>query len=259
MSKVLLVIPARYASTRFPGKPLALIGGQPMILHVWRQCQALASEQVHVLIATDDERIAQVGREAGAQVCLTAETHQSGTERCAEALSLWQAKTQVTYDYLINVQGDEPFVQAEQLEKLLAYLTLPSALPIATLAKRLEEPSKFYSPDVVKVNFDAKTRMARSFSRQVPADSPQDADAAYLQAHPHYKHIGLYAFKAEVLPELVALAPSEGELREKLEQLRWFEAGYPIAVLVTELETLGIDRPEHLQEAENYWQSLQKG
>lgn len=244
--RVLLIIPARYASSRFPGKPLADIGGKTMIERVWRQCQLLrkqAPERIDVLVATDDARIEAHLQARGIPFCHTSPAHRTGTERCAEALQLWQEQEQKHCDIVINVQGDEPFVHVEQIWSLIDCLG-GGQEAIATLAKRMAEPALAASPDTVKVFFDAQG-LALAFSRSVPPEYKQQ---------PLYKHLGLYAFRASLLPELVALPPSPLELAQSLEQLRWFEAGYAIRIVETELESISVDRPEHIEACLVYMQ-----
>jgi 3-deoxy-manno-octulosonate cytidylyltransferase (CMP-KDO synthetase) len=234
---VLAIIPARYASTRFPGKPLVAIEGKTMIQRVYEQVQQ-ASLVDEVVVATDDTRIFEHVQSFGGKVALTRADHPSGTDRCAEVAGLFPDA-----EWVLNVQGDEPFVQPEQVD-LLAH-TLRQSDGIATLAKRISDPALLTNPNVVKVVFSA-TAGALYFSRHpIPLVRGEEV-SNWLSKHSFYKHIGLYGFRRNTLLELAALSPSPLEQAESLEQLRWLENGYRIAVGITELETVGIDTPEDL-------------
>lgn len=248
--KCLVIIPARYASTRFPAKPLALLGGKPIIEHVYRQVSKAVSD---VVVATDDERIMAAVEAFGGRAVMTSTEHQSGTDRCYEALQ----RVGGDYDVIINVQGDEPFIQPEQIEALIACFE-DAATDIATMVKpftvadgieALENPN---SPKVV-VSRDMK---ALYFSRSVIPYMRGVEREEWLAKHIYYKHIGIYAFRAKTLAEVTALPQSSLELSEKLEQLRWLENGYVIGVATTERETIGIDTPEDLSRAEAYLASM---
>ncbi|MBE6202575.1 MAG: 3-deoxy-manno-octulosonate cytidylyltransferase [Rikenellaceae bacterium] len=248
--KCLVIIPARYASTRFPAKPLALLGGKPIIEHVYRQVSKAVSD---VVVATDDERIMAAVEAFGGRAVMTSTEHQSGTDRCYEALQ----RVGGDYDVVINVQGDEPFIQPEQIEALIACFE-DAATDIATMVKpftvtdgieALENPN---SPKVV-VSRDMK---ALYFSRSVIPYMRGVEREEWLAKHTYYKHIGIYAFRAKTLAEVTALPQSSLELSEKLEQLRWLENGYVIGVATTERETIGIDTPEDLSRAEAYLASM---
>lgn len=244
MMKSLAIIPARYASTRFPAKPLAMLGGKLIIERVYRQVQQAIDD---VVVATDDERIMRAVESFGGRAVMTSTEHRSGTDRCYEALM----KVGGSYDIVINVQGDEPFIQPEQIRSLVACFEDP-ATDIATLVKpftvedgieALENPN---SPKVV-VSRDMKaiyfSRSVIPYMREVPREE-------WLSRHTYYKHIGMYAFRAKTLGEVTALPQSSLELSEKLEQLRWLENGYRIGVGITTIETIGIDTPEDLRRAE---------
>lgn len=246
MMKSLAIIPARYASTRFPAKPLAMLGGKLIIERVYRQVQQAIDD---VVVATDDERIMSAVESFGGRAVMTSTEHRSGTDRCYEALM----KVGGSYDIVINVQGDEPFIQPEQIRSLVACFEDP-ATDIATLVKpftvedgieALENPN---SPKVV-VSRDMKaiyfSRSVIPYMREVPREE-------WLSRHPYYKHIGMYAFRAKTLGEVTALPQSSLELSEKLEQLRWLENGYRIGVGITTIETIGIDTPEDLRRAEEF-------
>ncbi len=239
----LALIPARYASTRFPGKPLADIHGKPMIQRVYERCRRVFGEACYV--ATDDSRIEQAVKDFGGQVIMTADTHRSGTDRCAEALDTAERLTGERFDVVVNIQGDEPFIAVEQLEQIRHCFDAPDT-QIATLVKPFGPDEEIFNPNSPKVVRSATgnalyfSRNAIPFLRGVPQEEWQTR-------HTYYKHIGLYAYRSEVLREITRLAPSPLELAESLEQLRWLENGYPIRTAVTHAETHAIDTPEDLQ------------
>jgi len=237
---VVAVIPARYGSTRFPGKPLVDIRGKSMIQRVWERTQA-APAVGRVVVATDDERIAEHVRAFGGEVMLTRADHRSGTDRCAEvAAQLPEAEV------VLNVQGDEPFVHPEQIELLVQTLREHPDCAVATLAKRIEQAHELFSPHVVKVVFSAQQR-ALYFSRQPIPYVRQTPSEEWIETTAFYKHLGLYAFQRATLLQLAQLPPSALERAESLEQLRWLESGHSIAVGLTTLDTVGIDTPEDLE------------
>ena len=247
--KVLVIIPARYASTRFPAKPLALLDGKPIIEHVYRQAMKAATD---VVVATDDERIMACVEGFGGRAVMTSTEHQSGTDRCYEALQRVGAE----YDIVVNVQGDEPFIQPEQITSLVECFK-DEDTDIATMVKpfavedgieALENPN---SPKVV-LSRDMK---AIYFSRSVIPYMRGVEREEWLKHHTYYKHLGIYAFRSKVLAEVTALPQSSLELTEKLEQLRWLENGYVIGVAMTNIETIGIDTPEDLARAEAFMNS----
>ena len=238
--KFIGIIPARYASTRFPGKPLAEICGKTIIRRVYEQaCKALDT----VVVATDDERIYNDVESFGGKVVMTRPDHKCGTDRCLEA---YQAITTPAWreqndkdTVIINIQGDEPFIQPEQIEALMACFDRPDT-DIATLVQPFaEDKNAIENPNSPKVNWDVETQEAKMFSRKVIAAS----DGKY------YKHIGIYAYRADVLSKITALPQSPLEIAERLEQLRWLENGYKIRVGVTSQSTIGIDTPEDLEKA----------
>ncbi len=244
--RVLAIIPARYASTRFPAKPLALLGGKPIVQHVYEHASKVVER---VVVATDDERIYDAVVAFGGEVVMTLPNHKSGTDRCAEAYE----KLGYEADIVINIQGDEPFVAPEQIESLIGCFD-SEAVDIATLAKpfsveggidALENPN---SPKVV-LN---EAREALYFSRSVVPYLRGVERSEWLKHHTFYKHIGIYAFRAKALGEVTALAQTPLEKAESLEQLRWLESGYKIKVGVTDIETIGIDTPEDLVRAERF-------
>jgi 3-deoxy-manno-octulosonate cytidylyltransferase (CMP-KDO synthetase) len=246
--KFIGIIPARYASTRFPGKPLADMAGKPMIQRVYEQVRATVDELV---VATDDERIFEVVQNFGGCVVLTSKDHQSGTDRCFEAYR----KIGAYYDVVINIQGDEPFIQPEQIV-LLKNCFSEANTQIATLVKPFDNEGDFEqtllnpnSPKVVLNNH----REAMYFSRSIIPHIRGHAYADWLKTHTFYKHIGLYAYRQDVLKEITALPQSSLELAESLEQLRWLQNGYTIKVAITHQETIGIDTPEDLIKANAFF------
>ena len=247
---VLILIPARYASTRFPGKPLAEIGGKPMIQHVVEKAQLVSQD---AFVATDDQRIYDRDVGFGGKVVMTSADHKSGTDRCCEAYRHIVADYRKTYDVVVNIQGDEPFIQPSQLNAVKACFEDPTT-QIATLVKPFTADEPFAvlenvnSPKVV-VN---KNWNALYFSRSIiPYQRNADRED-WLKGHTYYKHIGLYAYRTEVLREITALPQSSLELAESLEQLRWLENGYKIKVGISEVETIGIDTPQDLKHAEEF-------
>ena len=242
MAEFLGIIPARYASTRFPGKPLAMLGDKPMIQWVYERASSLFE---HLLVATDDKRIyAAVGR-FGGKVLMTSPGHTSGTERCAEAAGLYEQQTGLIFDHVVNIQGDEPLIQPEQLQTLIDCIQTPGT-DIATLIRPLKSNEELKNPNVVKVVVDQLFR-ALYFSR---ASIPfvRSSGAGQKSANlPFYTHIGLYAFRREILEQVVNLPPSALEQAESLEQLRWMEHGITIRTAITHLPSLGVDTPADLQ------------
>lgn len=244
--KFIAIIPARYASTRFPAKPLALLGGKPVIRRVYEQVAGVFDDAV---VATDDERICEAVRAFGGRVEMTSAAHRSGTDRCREAYD----KQGRAYDVVVNVQGDEPFIRAEQLETLKRCFDDPST-DIATLVKPFTEAdglSALENPNSPKVVLDAQSR-ALYFSRSVIPYLRGVPREEWLSKHTFYKHIGLYAFRSEALRQVTSLPQSPLEVAESLEQLRWLENGFRIGVGITASETVGIDTPEDLARAEAF-------
>jgi 3-deoxy-manno-octulosonate cytidylyltransferase (CMP-KDO synthetase) len=264
--KVLGVIPARYASTRFMGKPLVDIQGKTMIQRVYEQAKK-AKSLTKVVVATDDDRIYQHVLSFGGEVVMTSDAHQSGTDRCAEASdkvntdmiinSLGQEKTpvfygfkpvreKVTFDAVVNIQGDEPFIDPSQIDKVVEILKNTEGGGIATLAIPLKNLADIQNPNMVKVVFDAQgkavyfSRSPIPYVRHIPLEE-------WHMSNAFFKHIGLYAYTKSVLREIAQLSPSRLEKLETLEQLRWLENGYAISVGITDIETIGIDTPEDLE------------
>lgn len=243
------IIPARYASTRFPGKPLADLAGKPVIQRVYEQVAGVFDEAV---VATDDERIYNVVRSFGGNVVMTSTEHKSGTDRCYEAYQ----KLGKEYDVIVNIQGDEPFIHISQLESVKQCFDC-SQTDIATLVKPFSETDgieALFNPNSPKVVLN-KQMQALYFSRSVIPYLRNVVQEEWLKHHTFYKHIGLYAYRASVLKEITSLPQSELEVAESLEQLRWLENGYRIKVGITDRETIGIDTPEDLEKAVVYYQN----
>jgi len=240
------IIPARFASTRFPGKPLALIHGKAMIQHVYEQCQkSTALDQV--IVATDDDRIADFVKGFGGKVQMTASHHHSGTDRIAEI-----AESLPEEDIIINIQGDEPFIDPRLIDQVAAPL-LHQKAQIVSAAKRLKEAEALNNPNVVKVVF-GKTQKALYFSRHpIPFQRGMEP-TQWIKKGDFYQHIGIYGFQASVLKELSKLSVSPLEQQESLEQLRWLDNGYSIFMQITSFESFGVDTPEDLQRIENHGQ-----
>lgn len=240
------IIPARYASTRFPAKPLAKLGGKLVIERVYEQVSKCVERAV---VATDDERIYDAVMGFGGEAVMTSTEHRSGTDRCREAYE----KLGYEADIVINVQGDEPFIQPEQIEALKACFE-NEATQIATLVKPFAESDgveALENPNSPKVVVD-EDMCALYFSRSVIPYLRGVERSEWLRHHTFYKHIGIYAFRAEVLREVTALPQSSLEKAESLEQLRWLENGYKIGVGISNIETIGIDTPEDLARAEEF-------
>lgn len=242
--KFLAVIPARYASTRFPGKPLALLGGKPVIRRVWKQVTQVFGDAA---VATDDRRIFDAVEAFGGRAIMTSPDHRSGTDRCWEAVETLGGSP----DIIVNVQGDEPFIHPSQLEAIARCFDDP-ATDIATLVKPFTEADgldALENPNSPKVVLDAASQ-ALYFSRSVIPYLRGVPREEWLARHTFYKHIGMYAFRREALRKVTALPQSVLERAESLEQLRWLENGFRIGVGISEVETIGIDTPEDLAKAE---------
>jgi len=236
------IIPARFASSRFPGKPLAVIGGITMIERVYRQASLVLEE---TWVATDDERIREAVTAFGGQVVMTSTSHRSGTDRCAEAAGAVTDGSGNTV--IINIQGDEPFIRPEQIRALMDCFTEQEVM-IATLIRKAEPDEDLHNPNQPKV-IVSKNMNAICFSRSVIPffrDAPAEE---WSRKHTYYKHIGLYGYRASTLRELTLLPQSPLEKAESLEQMRWIENGYSIRCAVTPWESIGIDTPEDLDRA----------
>ncbi|GCC51460.1 3-deoxy-manno-octulosonate cytidylyltransferase [Chryseotalea sanaruensis] len=242
--KILGVIPARFASTRFPGKPLVDIAGKTMVQRVYEQVKK-ATLITEVVVATDDARILEHVEGFGGKAVLTSVDHPSGTDRCFEAYQ----KLNEDFNYVINVQGDEPFIKPEQIDLLAALLNGDTF--IATLVKEFKDQESLFNPNVVKAVINVKKK-ALYFSRSPIPHARNIEEEAWLSQHKYYKHIGMYAYRTDVLEELTKLPVSALEKTESLEQLRWLDNGYEILTAETKSETIGIDTPEDLQKALAY-------
>ncbi len=239
----LAIIPARYASSRFPGKPLADIDGKPMIQRVYER---VSEYYKHCCVATDDERIERAVRGFGGKVVMTSDKHRSGTDRCAEALGHFEKESGLKFDVVVNVQGDEPFVSEEHLVKIKTAFE-DKETQIATLVKRFSKKEDIFNPNSPKVIL-SKDGFALYFSRAaVPylRNVPQQSD--WQSQYVYFKHIGLYAYRCDVLREITLLPMGELEKAESLEQLRWIENGYRIKAIETVAENIAVDTPEDLQ------------
>lgn len=241
--KFIGIIPARFASTRFPGKPLAMLGGRTVIQRVYEQATAILEE---AYVATDDERIYQTVEQFGGRAVMTRPDHKSGTDRIEEAAE----KIGTQADVIINIQGDEPFIQQSQIETLMHLFDDPTT-QIGTLGKRFETIEAAQNPNSPKIVTD-KRGFALYFSRSIIPYIRGKEQGKWLQHFPFLKHLGLYAYRREVLREVTLLPQSPLEIAESLEQLRWLENGYRIRVGLTDVETVGIDTPEDLQRAEAF-------
>ena len=241
--KFIGIIPARYASTRFPGKPLADMKGKYMIQRVYEQARKVLD---HVCVATDDDRIFNAVQSFGGEVVMTSAQHRSGTDRCFEAYRTLGGHE----DVVINIQGDEPFITPEQIESLIACFDSPQ-IQIATLVRPFEASEGYEAlanPNSPKVVLNERHE-ALYFSRSVIPYLRGVEPAEWLARHTYYKHIGMYGYRADVLGQITCLPQSSLELAESLEQLRWLQNGYTIKVGITTQETIGIDTPADLEKA----------
>jgi len=245
--KILGVIPARYASSRFPGKPLVVIDGKTMIRRVYEQA-VKCNKLIKVIVATDSETIASHVRLFHGNVMMTAEHHNSGTERCAEVLEKLRMEGEV-FDYVINIQGDEPYIEPDQISQVAECFNNPQT-QLATLIKRITSPEELSSANVVKVVAD-KMGYALLFSRSIIPFIRGRDQQEWLSAAAFYKHVGIYGYQASVLAKIVTLPVSELEHAESLEQLRWLDHGYRIITQVTEYESVAIDSPADLLKITN--------
>lgn len=241
--RILGIIPARYASSRLPGKPLMDIGGRSMVMRVFDQAKK-ADSLSDVVVATDDERIADHVRRNGGNVVLTSPNHPSGTDRCWEALTAIRAND---FDAVVNIQGDEPFIEPEQIDELCAAISAEGS-SIATLAQIVDDDKDLDDPGEVLITTDIDMN-ALYFSRTAipclrnPDPGPRHAQFRYL------KHVGLYAYTTNALSQIIALKPSALEMAESLEQLRWLEHGFKVRVGLTEHPSFCVDTPADLEEA----------
>lgn len=235
---ILGIIPARYASSRFPGKPLVDIGGKTMIQRVYEQAKK-CEHLTEVIVATDDDRIFDHVASFGGLAVMTGTHHQSGTDRCAEVAVAHQQ-----YQVIINIQGDEPYIDPEQITKLATCFNSPE-VQIATLVKRIKDEQELHNPNTPKVIVTKQSEAAyfsRSAIPHIRSEEPQN----WLEFYPYFKHIGIYGYRADILQQITRLPISGLEKAEALEQLRWIENGYRIKVAETQLETYAVDTPDDL-------------
>lgn len=244
--KFIGIIPARYASTRFPGKPLALLGGKPVIQHVYEKVAAVLEA---AYVATDDERIYDAVKSFGGQVVMTRTDHKSGTDRIEEAIE----KIGGEWDVVVNVQGDEPFVAKSQLDTICHCFDDPTT-QIATLGKPFESMEAVQNPNSPKIVVD-NMGFAMYFSRSVIPYVRGKEESSWLTHYPFLKHLGIYAYRKDVLRQVTQLPQSSLEITESLEQLRWLQNGFKIKVGTTDVETVGIDTPQDLERAEEFLKS----
>ena len=239
------IIPARYASSRFPGKPLAMIGNKSMIQRVYEQ----AAKSIGIVyVATDDKRIYDAVMNFGGKAVMTSEDHQSGTDRCAEAADLIAGDTGRRIDIVVNIQGDEPFIKPEQID-LLKECFNDESVQIATLIRKVEQGEDIFNPNQPKVVINSEGD-AIYFSRAAIPYLREAEKSEWTGKHAYYKHIGLYAYRAETLKKITRLARSPLEIAESLEQNRWIENGFRIRTAVTIWESIGIDTPDDLDRAQ---------
>ena len=243
------IIPARYASTRFPGKPLAMINGVSMIRRVYEQCLKSSSLNI-VAVATDDERIAEHVQSFNGNVIMTSTEHRSGTDRCNEALKhLMILYPEQTYDVVVNIQGDEPFIDPEQIDAVTACFK-NGDIDIATLARVIDTEEELFNPNAVKVVRGLQNQ-ALYFSRSTIPYIRGAQQSKWLNMGLFLKHLGLYAYRTSVLKSIACLAPGKLEMLENLEQLRWLENGFRISVELTQKEGVSIDTPDDLTKLNN--------
>ncbi len=240
--KFIGIIPARYQSTRFPGKPLAMLNNKPIIRWVYENVSKVLDD---VWVATDDDRILKTVEAFGGHAVMTSSDHQSGTDRCAEAAR--KISESVSFDVVINIQGDEPFIRTEQVESIISCFNSRET-EIATLIKAVTDIEELHNPNRPKVVV-SKNMEALFFSRStipyVRGSNPED----WLDKARFFSHIGMYAYRGDILQELTQLPMGRLEQAESLEQLRWLENGYRVKTAITETESIGIDTPEDLEHA----------
>jgi len=238
------VIPARYGSSRFSGKPLALIGDKPMIQRVYEQASQTLNK---VYVATDDDRIYKCVIDFGGKAIITSDEHLSGTDRCSEAVTKIESETGEQIDVVINIQGDEPFIKPEQITALMNCFA-DEKVEIATLIRKTDAYEDLFNPNQPKVVINSKGE-AIYFSRSVIPFIRDFETYEWSKKHTFFKHIGLYAYKTKTLRKITKLARSPLEIAESLEQNRWIENGYKIMTAITNWESIGVDTPEDLEKA----------
>lgn len=241
------IIPARYNSTRFPGKPLHLIQGVSMIERVYRRAKQ-ANLVSYLVVATDDERIFEHVRQFGGEAIMSSPNHQSGTDRCREVLDIAEKQFERSFDIAVNIQGDEPLIDAQNINVLVDTFSNPN-IEISTLKRQIFDKKELFSPNVVKVITDIYNK-AIYFSRNPLPFVANMSEDEWLMQHDFYKHIGIYAYRTEILRKITNLATSNLENCEKLEQLRWIENGFSIYAFVTNSDVYSVDVPEDVEKIE---------
>ena len=242
VADILGIIPARYASSRFPGKPLVKIKGKPMIQWVYERASAHFS---HLVVATDDRQIMEGVSRFGGRVFMTSSQHRSGTERCMEALHLFEKQQNRQFSHVVNIQGDEPLIRKEQLKELTDCFEDP-VVDIATLIQPMQHGDEITDPNIVKVVVDQQYR-ALYFSRAVIPCPGNGKRGQGPSGHTYFRHVGIYGYRSDVLKRIVTLPPSPLETMESLEQLRWMEHGFRIQTRITGYSSRGVDTPEDLE------------
>ena len=248
--KFIGIVPARYQSTRFPGKPLAMINQKPMIQWVYEN---ISKALENIWVATDDDRIFKTVESFGGKALMTSANHQSGTDRCAEAAEALSKN--YDFDVVINVQGDEPFIRPEQIERLES--CFKDKADIATLIKKIESSEELFNPNRPKVVIDNDNN-ALYFSRSPIPFARGREKSDWLSAHTYWSHIGIYAYTKEALRKITKLKPGKLETSESLEQLRWLENGFKIKTAETRYQSIGIDTPDDLETALSFLNSAIK-
>lgn len=245
------IIPARYASTRFPGKPLAEVVGKPMIQRVYEQASLILD---NVFVATDDRRIYDAVNGFGGKAVMTSDRHRSGTDRCAEAVNILTEEKTISTDVVVNIQGDEPFIRPEQIELLVSCFA-DKTVEIATLVRKVPPGEDISNPNQPKVIIDTAGN-AIYFSRSIIPFFRDVQVNEWTRVHTYYKHLGLYAYRTAALNKITSLPASLLEKAESLEQNRWLENGYRIRTALTEWESVCIDTPEDLEKAEKFFNRI---
>jgi len=246
VKQILGIIPARYASSRFPGKPLAIIKDKPMIEWVFKKVSPIFD---YLCVATDDERIKAAVENCGAKVIMTSPDHHSGTERCREAYEILTSETNLKFTHVVNIQGDEPLIKTEQIEELMSCFDVKGT-DIATLIQPFSQGEDITDPNIVKVVVDLNFR-ALYFSRSPIPFIRSINPGEWMKIHTYFKHVGLYGYSVRALREITRLKPAPLEKAESLEQLRWLENGYRIQTKISTHQSLGVDTPEDLERIKN--------
>lgn len=239
---ILGIIPARFQSSRFPGKPLVKIDGKTMIQRVWEQSSKVLN---HLVVATDNEGIKNEVESFGGIALITDENHKTGTDRCAEALLSYQKNHSVNFDIVLNIQGDEPFINPEQIRQLIAVFK-EGTIQIGTLVKVIRDQDELLNPNQPKVVLD-KHQFALYFSRSPVPYIQNENQANWLKKHSFYKHVGMYGYRSNILLEISKLKKTILEQAESLEQLRWLESGYKIHTAVTDIDSFSVDSIHDLE------------